>query len=153
MLLFVLVVCLSLVYLVLQVGFVRPYLWPGGHGATLEGESSFAGSVDRTMLLARPPAVGDHELTIVKAVLPGGPAAKIWLDPFTMMVQWDSMARPDGPPAAVPITAETTGTMPSNSTERSKPSCPAPGNVAWPRFSIDSTLPPTPSMRFTRGMR
>ncbi len=70
------VACLSMVYLVLQVGFVRPYLWPAGHGATLEGESAFAGSVDRTMLLARPPDVTDRELTIVKDVLPGSPAAQ-----------------------------------------------------------------------------
>ena len=42
----------------------------------------------------------------------GGPAAKIWLVPFTMTDQCASIARPDGPPAAVPITAQTTGTMP-----------------------------------------
>jgi len=41
-----------------------------------------------------------------------------------MIDQWARIARIEGPPAVVPITADTTGTWPSNSTERSMPSWP-----------------------------
>ena len=75
------VACLSVIYLVLQVGFVRPYLWPGGHGLVLAGDSAFAGSIDRTMILARPPAILRQELTTVRDVLPDSPAAKAGLKP------------------------------------------------------------------------
>ena len=81
----------------------------------------------------------------------GGPAANTWLVPFTITDQCDRIARPAGPPAALPMTAHTTGTSPSNCTERSKP-C-TPGNVEWPRRWIEVTLPPEPSIRFTSGMR
>jgi hypothetical protein len=69
---------LCVVYVVLQVAYVRPYLWPAGHGARLAGDSRFAGGSDeRTQLLARPPAIDDHPIggTIVRDVLPGSPAA------------------------------------------------------------------------------
>ncbi|MNL01817.1 hypothetical protein D3C87_1223020 [compost metagenome] len=81
----------------------------------------------------------------------GGPAAKIWLVARTITEKCESMARPAGPPAAVPSTAETTGTSPSSSTERSKP-C-TPGNTLWPRRFSEATLPPAPSIRLTSGMR
>jgi hypothetical protein len=77
-----LVNALSLVYLVLQLALVRPYLWPAGHGARLAGDSRFAGGSDeRAQLLARPPAVDDHPVggTIVRDVLPGSPAAEAGL--------------------------------------------------------------------------
>jgi hypothetical protein len=73
-----LVLLLSLIYLVLQLALVRPYLWPAGHGARLAGDSRFAGGSDeRAQLLARPPAVDDHPVgaTIVRDVLPDSPAA------------------------------------------------------------------------------
>ncbi len=73
-----LVLLLSLIYLVLQLALVRPYLWPAGHGARLAGDSRFAGGSDeRAQLLARPPAIDDHPVggTIVRDVLPGSPAA------------------------------------------------------------------------------
>ena len=54
----------------------------------------------------------------------GGPAAKTWLVPFTITDQCERMARPAGPPAAVPITALTTGTSAISCTERSKPCTP-----------------------------
>jgi len=44
------VVALSVLYTILQVGFVRPYLWPAGVGATYQGDSS-----TDTPLRARPP--------------------------------------------------------------------------------------------------
>ena len=52
--------------------------------------------------------------------------------------------------AAVPSTALTTGTSPSNCTERSKPS--TPGNTVNPRRLAEVTVPPAPSIRFTRGI-
>ena len=77
-----LVLLLSLIYLVLQLALVRPYLWPAGHGARLAGDSRFAGGSDeRAQLLARPPAIDDHPIggTIVRDVLPGSPAAEAGL--------------------------------------------------------------------------
>ena len=81
----------------------------------------------------------------------GGPAANTWLVPFTITDQCERIARPAGPPAAVPSTALTTGTLPISSTERSKP-C-TPGKTAWPRRLMEVTLPPEPSIRLTSGMR
>jgi serine/threonine-protein kinase len=68
---------LSVIYLILQVLFVRPYLWPAGHGARLAGDSRFGGGSDERPLLARPPAIDDHPIggTIVRDVRPGSPAA------------------------------------------------------------------------------
>jgi tRNA A-37 threonylcarbamoyl transferase component Bud32 len=43
-------VLLTSIYAVLQVGFVRPYLWPAGHGAVIAGEPA-----SRRPLTARPP--------------------------------------------------------------------------------------------------
>jgi hypothetical protein len=77
-----LVLVLSLIYLVLQLAFVRPYLWPAGHGARLAGDSRLAGGSDeRAQLLARPPAVDDHPVggTVVRDVLAGSPAAEAGL--------------------------------------------------------------------------
>jgi hypothetical protein len=49
------VVALSLVHAVLQIGLVRPFLWPAGSGAAIDGDPS-AGLPVR----ARPPAVADE---------------------------------------------------------------------------------------------
>jgi hypothetical protein len=86
-----LVVALGTIYLVLQVGFVRPYLWPGGHGLALAGDSTFAGAVDRILLLARPPAITDRGLTIVRAIAPGSPAAQSGLAPGDEVVGLSSV--------------------------------------------------------------
>lgn len=93
------VAALSVVYLVLQVSFVRPYLWPGGHGLVLVGDSAFAGSIDRTMLLARPPGIFHRELTTVRFVLPESPAAAAGLAPGDEVV---SLASVGGGNAVVP---------------------------------------------------
>ena len=72
------VLALSLAYLVLQVGFVRPYLWPAGHGLRLAGDSRFAGGSDEhTRSFARPLSFEDHPIgaTIVRDVRAGSPAA------------------------------------------------------------------------------
>jgi hypothetical protein len=83
----------------------------------------------------------------------GGPAANIWLVFLTITDQCARTALAAGPPAAVPITAHTTGTHDSRSTERSKPLMPEPGNAVYPRCRIESTLPPAPSIRLMSGMR
>jgi eukaryotic-like serine/threonine-protein kinase len=61
----------------LQSELVRPYLPPAGHGATLGGDSTLAGSGEGRLLVARPPAIGDHALgaAIVRSVAPASPAA------------------------------------------------------------------------------
>jgi hypothetical protein len=72
------VLTLSLVYLVLQVGFARPYLWPAGHGLRLAGDSRFAGGSDeQSQFFARPLTIEDHPIgtAIVRDVRPGSPAA------------------------------------------------------------------------------
>ncbi len=66
------VVVLSLIYAVLQVGFVRPYLWPGGAGAAIAGDPASA-----IPLIARPPNVQAEvgREAVVARVAPGTPAA------------------------------------------------------------------------------
>jgi Protein kinase domain len=73
------ILVLSVMYLVLQVGFVRPYLWPAGHGLRLAGDSRFAGGSDEhTRGFARPLSFEDHPVgaTIVRDVRPGSPGAE-----------------------------------------------------------------------------
>jgi serine/threonine-protein kinase len=72
------ILALSVTYLALQVAFVRPYLWPAGHGLRLAGDSRFAGGTDEhTRGFARPLLFEDHPVgaTIVRDVRPGSPAA------------------------------------------------------------------------------
>jgi hypothetical protein len=72
-----LVVCLAGVYAILQLIFVRPYLWPAGHGALVAGDARFTGgSGASSMLFARPPEITDHPVgaTIVREVFPGSPS-------------------------------------------------------------------------------
>jgi hypothetical protein len=66
------VVALAVVYTVLDVGFVRPYLWPAGAGAQFEGDPANA-----IPLKARPPQVPRSFTTapIVERVADGSPAA------------------------------------------------------------------------------
>ncbi len=106
-----LVLVLSLVYLVLQLALVRPYLWPAGHGARLAGDSRFAGGTDeRAQLLARPPAVDDHPVgrTIVRDVLPRSPAAAAGLRPGDEVLA----VRNVGPGAAVDLSGMTMAEAP-----------------------------------------
>jgi tRNA A-37 threonylcarbamoyl transferase component Bud32 len=60
------VVALSTVYMVLQLGYVRPHLWPAGDGARVGGASA-------AVMLGRPPMIDANAITIVE-VLPGSPA-------------------------------------------------------------------------------
>lgn len=61
-----LVVALSATYMVLQLGYVRPHLWPAGDGARIGGASA-------AVLLGRPPSIDADAITIVD-VLPGSRA-------------------------------------------------------------------------------
>ncbi|HEX5475191.1 MAG TPA: protein kinase [Vicinamibacterales bacterium] len=69
-------VLLTVVYAVLQVGFVRPYLWPAGDGALVAGEAA-----DRVPFVARPPDPAHfHDVPgLVGAVVPGSPADRAGL--------------------------------------------------------------------------
>ena len=70
------VVLLSLVYALFEVSLVRPYLWPAGTGALLTSDPA-----SRLPLIARPPDVRGQvaRATVVTAVAPGSPAAKLGL--------------------------------------------------------------------------
>jgi len=84
------VTLLGLVYLILQVAFVQPYLWPAGHGARVASDSRFAGgSTDHRLALARPPDIAgrDRAATIVTDVLPGSAAARAGLLPGDDILQ------------------------------------------------------------------
>jgi hypothetical protein len=66
------VLALSVLYAILQIGFVRPYLWPAGTGARLADDPA-----SRQPLMARPPDVR-HELAgalEVLEVVPSSPAS------------------------------------------------------------------------------
>jgi hypothetical protein len=72
----IVVVALSVVCTILQVGFVRPYLWPAGAGATFAGDTT----ADQP-LKARPPYIRDPadpadagRGRLISHVVPGGPA-------------------------------------------------------------------------------
>jgi hypothetical protein len=76
------VLLLSLVYVVLAVAFVRPYLWPAGHGVAAGDDSRFTGgSGDRAMLVGRPPQLWDDPtgVAVVRTVDPDSPAARAGL--------------------------------------------------------------------------
>jgi tRNA A-37 threonylcarbamoyl transferase component Bud32 len=62
----VVVVALSTIYLVLQVGCVRPHLWPAGEGARTGGESA-------AIMLGRPPTLNADSPAFVE-VVPGSAA-------------------------------------------------------------------------------
>jgi hypothetical protein len=66
------VVALAVVYILIQVLFVRPYLWPAGTGAMLEGDPS-----SHVPLKARPPDVRTafSQPPEITHVVPGSPAA------------------------------------------------------------------------------
>jgi tRNA A-37 threonylcarbamoyl transferase component Bud32 len=86
---------LSVIYLVLQVTFVRPYLWPAGHGLRLAGDSRFAGGSDeRAQLLARPPAIREHPAgtPVIRDIYPGSPAASQDLRPGDALLTLRSLS-------------------------------------------------------------
>jgi hypothetical protein len=71
-------VALTLVYATLQIGFVRPFLWPAGTGAAIAGDPAAA-----LPLTARPPAVrADRgQPAAVARVAEGSPAARAGIRP------------------------------------------------------------------------
>jgi hypothetical protein len=77
------VVALSVLYTVLEVGFVRPYLWPAGSGARFAGDPAAD-----FPLKARPPDIRRHfgEALTIAEVTPGGPAAAAGLAPGDSVV-------------------------------------------------------------------
>ncbi|MCA1650829.1 MAG: serine/threonine protein kinase [Acidobacteria bacterium] len=68
------VIALSVVYAVLQIGVVRPHLWPAGDGIVLAGDPT----VRQRPLIARPPDVVRHagEPAHVVSIEPSSPAAQ-----------------------------------------------------------------------------
>jgi len=85
------VLALAAIYSVIQIAFVRPYLWPAGAGARLAGDPAA-----RFPLLARPPDVR-HELAgplRVDEVVPGSTAARQGIQPGDRVA---AVHTPDGP--------------------------------------------------------
>ena len=84
----------------------------------------------------------------------GGPAAKIWLVPFTMTDQCDRIARPDGPPA-VGAHHRADHRHDAQQLDRALEAVLAvAGNDGVAAASRRSRrVPPTPSIRLTSGMR
>ena len=77
------ILALSVVCAILQIGFVRPYLWPAGAGVRLAGDP-----VSRNQPLARPADVS-HELDgplRVTDVHPGSPAASSGIQPDDLVL-------------------------------------------------------------------
>src|SRR5688572_6654969 len=70
-----LVVVLSLCAIVLQIGFVLPWLSPAGHGLSIDGDPLLVGSGDRETVMPRPPSAVQRHLTSVRAVREQSPAA------------------------------------------------------------------------------
>lgn len=82
-----LVASLSVIYLILEIVFVRPYLWPGGHGALMVGDPHFAGgSSDRTVILARPPEMTAGS-AVIRDIVPESPAAQAGLQAGDVILQ------------------------------------------------------------------
>jgi eukaryotic-like serine/threonine-protein kinase len=63
-----LVVALSLTAIVLQIGFLLPWLSPAGHGVSINGDPVLVGSGDRETVMPRPPSSAERRLTRVRAV-------------------------------------------------------------------------------------
>jgi tRNA A-37 threonylcarbamoyl transferase component Bud32 len=83
------VVILSLVYAFLEVTLVRPYLWPAGAGAAVASDPA-----SRLPVIARPPDVRQHvgQAIVVRAVVPGSPAATRGIEPGTEILAIGSEA-------------------------------------------------------------
>src|SRR5262245_36834316 len=64
---------LSIVYAFLQIGYVRPFLWPAGTGAAIAGDPR-----TEVPLMARPPNLSarDRSAAVVSDVFPATPAAR-----------------------------------------------------------------------------
>ena len=77
------IVALSVVYTVLQVAFVRPFLWPAGSGARFAGDPATVFPIK-----ARPPDVRKYfgEALAIAQVTPGSPAAAAGLVPGDLVV-------------------------------------------------------------------
>jgi eukaryotic-like serine/threonine-protein kinase len=78
------VVTLAVLYTILQILVVRPYLWPAGAGVLIEGDP-----VSQVPLKARPPDVSVHFATPPELVriAPDSPAAKNSIAPGTRLLQ------------------------------------------------------------------
>src|SRR4051812_42218043 len=77
------IVALSLVYAVLQIAYVRPFLWPAGTGAMISNDPSSA-----LPLIARPPNVaGDvgRPARVVRVAAPS-PAATAGIQPGDVLL-------------------------------------------------------------------
>jgi tRNA A-37 threonylcarbamoyl transferase component Bud32 len=98
------VLALSVVCAILQIGFVRPYLWPAGAGARLAGDPA-----SRIPLTARPADIRTelHGPPTVTEVHPGSPAAMNGIQPADVVV---AQRRLDAgsPAAALEISGPTT---------------------------------------------
>jgi hypothetical protein len=77
------VIALTLLYAVLQVAFVRPFLWPAGTGAAIAGDTSSA-----MPLIARPPDVeaGRGQPAVVERVSTGSPAERAGIRPGDVLL-------------------------------------------------------------------
>jgi tRNA A-37 threonylcarbamoyl transferase component Bud32 len=87
-------VALAAVYLVVQVGYVRPHLWPAGHGALVAGDARFTGgSTSQALLLGRPPQIDPEPVNAitVREVLPGSTAEASGLRPGDVIVEQHDM--------------------------------------------------------------
>jgi hypothetical protein len=77
------VLVVSIVYAVLQVGMVRPYLWPAGAGAALAGDPSA-----RFPLRARPPEIAREagHPAIVASIAADSPASELGVRPGDRLI-------------------------------------------------------------------
>jgi hypothetical protein len=94
---------LSIVYAVLQITMVRPYLWPAGAGFQLDGDPAA-----RLPFMARPPEIARHfgRPLPVTEVAPLSPAAEAGIvpgDAIVAMRRWTD----GGPAVTFPETADT----------------------------------------------
>src|SRR4051812_25788943 len=78
------ILVLSLLYALLDVALVRPYLWPAGTGALVTADPA-----SRWPLIARPPDIRQQagQPVIVTDVAPGTPAAAQGLAPGSTLDQ------------------------------------------------------------------
>ncbi len=77
-------VCLTVLYSILQLGLARPYAWPAGIGAVLTGDGGLAGWPSAAAsVLPRPPdpRIAPTRAPVVASVVPHGPAALQGLAP------------------------------------------------------------------------
>ncbi|HET7216823.1 MAG TPA: hypothetical protein VFJ02_02210, partial [Vicinamibacterales bacterium] len=123
----IVVVALSVLYALLEVGFVRPYLWPAGAGAVIDGDPAA-----QFPLKARPPDVRRHFVGApeITHVARGGPAAANGLDRGDRLV---AAERPGYPPWAA--VAEPGAARPAQD-----PGSPLVAWRAWYRLGVSGPI-------------